>query len=296
MAYTRKLEGEVFLLRGIRNKEDAEYELAITQCITVAGGNCHFLFVTAPPELEEISSSSIKHLCESSDWEQVAKQVPFHVLERLKEVYYKRRQKWIVAQDVPASIFETTTAGFGPMPHETFPSSYEQKQQRDAESELTLISTSGHRIPMVDELEGILNKLDRSKVTIQFFGKMRDNFKQLEANGFIKFADFITAEQVRMMLDPCWMDVVSSETYDLKEIPLESVKPMGVRFVPCSQSLGPIIVDLKPKELIWADSLPPVVVIEGKHRWMDAQERGDEKIMAYVGNEAMKYFKDTNEN
>jgi len=296
--YTNKLEGEVYLLRGIRNESDCKYELDITKCIRAAGGNCHYLFVTPPSELEGTSSTYTKYLCASNQWDEVARRVPPHVKDELFKAYQNRRKTFITTAEVaslyPASIFETTTAGFGPADIHNADFCQWSPTERKDQKDITLLSTSGHQIPMVDELEEILDHLGPDKVNIHFFGKMRDNFKQLEANGFVKFADYVMAEQVRLMLDPCWMDVVSSESYDLKEIPLTSVKPMGERYMPCSQSLGPIIVDLKPKAIDWNNDLPPVVVIEGKHRWLDAQERGDKKIMAYVGNKAMKYFKGDN--
>jgi len=283
--YISKLDGEVFLFRGIRNEDDAAYELGIVQCLRAVGENCHFVFVTPPNDLEMVSSSHVKDLCTCGYWDEVAKEVPPNVVDELKKYFKNRSSNWIVAQQAPTSIFETTTAGFAPTPNETFTSSIEPQS-------ITLFSNNSHKIKMVDELEEILNKLKKNKVNIQFFGKMRDNFKQLEANGFIKFADAVAAEQVRMMLDPCHIDVVSSEQYLLTQIPLDAVRPLDKeRFLPCSQSLGPIIVDLKPKGLEWNQELPSVVIIEGKHRWLDAQERGDKTIMAYVGNKALKYFK-----
>lgn len=285
--------GEICLLRGIRNEADCKYELDIVECIRAAGGQVHYLFVTPPSNMKGLSSSYTKYLCACSHWEEVGKAVPEVVKDELWKAYKERRKTFITAGEVAtlypevASIFETTTAGFAPTPNATFKNTMDRKEDR----ELYLLSTSGHQIPMVDELETILDEIGRANVNITFFGKIKDNFKHLVDTGFIKFSDFVTAEQVSNMLDPCWMEVVSSEVYELKEIPLESVKPMGGRYLPASQSLGPIIVDLKPKAVEWSTELPAVVVIEGKHRWLDAQERGDEKIMAYVGNKALKYFK-----
>lgn len=303
LSYIKELKGEIYLLRGIRNEADCKYELDIAKCIRAAGGDCHYLFVTPPTDLEGTSSSYVKYLCACSHWNEVAKCVPPNVKEELLKTHKKRRETFITAGEVATLYPETPStfeAGFGPADifnanscqwSTTERKLYARKIRDSKQSDITLLSTSGHQIPMVDELEEILDEFGRANVNIQFFGKMRDNFKQLVDNGFVKFSDYVTAEQVRLMLDPCWMDVVSSESYDLKEIPLQSVKPMGGRYAWVSQSLGPIIVDLKPKNLVWNDDLPPVVVIEGKHRWLDAEEHGDKKIMAYVGNKAMKYFK-----
>ena len=101
-------------------------------------------------------------------------------------------------------------------------------------------------------------------------------------NGFISFAKTVTADQVREMLDPFPRDVVASEVFTLTTIPIDMVRPIGERYIPCSQSLGPILVDVN--EVMRDHYDDPYLIIEGKHRWLDAKERGEGTIMAWVGN------------
>ena len=33
----------------------------------------------------------------------------------------------------------------------------------------------------------------------------------------------------------------------------------------------------------------PAIIIEGKHRWLDARERGEDRILAWVGDKALPF-------
>jgi hypothetical protein len=119
---------------------------------------------------------------------------------------------------------------------------------------------------------------------VTFFGKMKTHYERMVDNGLIIYPRALDANQVREMLDPFPFDMVESEIFHLKWIPINSVGPTGERYLPCSQSLGPIIVDLNVK---LTDSrygnFEKYIIIEGKHRWLDAKERGDTRILAWVG-------------
>jgi hypothetical protein len=140
-------------------------------------------------------------------------------------------------------------------------------------------SASKHVVPMTDEAERLMSKV---RETVHCgHQKMRGHFRQLAQSGFISFSKTVTADQVRDMLDPFPRDVVASETFTLTTIPIDMVRPIGERYIPCSQSLGPIIVDVN--EVMRDHYDDPYLIIEGKHRWLDAKERGEGTIMAWVG-------------
>lgn len=124
------------------------------------------------------------------------------------------------------------------------------------------------------------------------FGKMKDFFKQAVSWGFFEYAKEVDEHQVRGMLDPCPLDLVVSKKFKLMEVKTDKLRPTGKQYLPCSQSLGPIIVEANevlsnhPK---WA--VPgPVVIIEGKHRWIEAMEKGEDKILAWVGDRAIDFL------
>lgn len=271
--YVSKLDGDISLLRGIREEKDTQYELDIVNCIRAAGGNYHFIFLPPPESGKNISSSHIKYLVACEFWAEVEKMVPSHVLAKLKV----KKPKWLALEPEVASIFGTSTVGFVPITDET-------------SRGINLFSNNSHKIEMVDELEDLIKSIGKDKVNIQFYGRMRDNFAKLVKHGILQFANFLSCHQVREMLDPCSFDVVVSDTFYLKTIPLLAAEPLGERYLPCSQSLGPIIVETNT--VIGNNTslgyLGPIIVIEGKHRWLDAEERGDKYIMAYVGSKALK--------
>ena len=124
---------------------------------------------------------------------------------------------------------------------------------------------------------------------LQELEKTRRFFNKMVNNGFVSLAETIDEHQVRCMLDPVEIDVVTSADFRLKEIDIAAVKPTGYRWVECSRSLGPIIVDVNP---LGIEEWGLLTVIEGKHRWLDAQERGEKTIWAWVGDEALKLMKE----
>ena len=120
--------------------------------------------------------------------------------------------------------------------------------------------------------------------------KTHNFFNILSKNKLVNCADVITCNQVKELLDPFPYDVVVSDTFHLREIPIDAVKPLGDRYLFRSLSVGPIVVEAN--SVIGDDSelgqLGPVIIIEGKHRWLDAKDRGDKTIMAWVGKQALE--------
>ena len=241
-------EGEIIIIRGIRDSADLDYESSILRWLrrVTDGDRFHFVFIPPPENLETISSSVVKDQAKQLKWDEVAKLVPPCVYDKL-------------IHPSVASIFETTTAGFGPV---------------------------GGWSSLWEDGGNIINP----KTT--YLGKTRSYFEKAVENCLFEYAQQINHNQVRGMLDESPYDVIESEIFDLMSIDMDKVAPFGEKVLPCSQSLGPIIVDRNcflETEMPWAD-LGPVVVIEGKHRWFDAKERGDKTIMAWVGNNAKEFL------
>ena len=88
------------------------------------------------------------------------------------------------------------------------------------------------------------------------------------------------------MLEPAPFDLAVSEKYYLQTIWIDDVEPTGARYIKRSCSLGPIIVDVNED----FSELKPVIVIEGKHRWLDARKHGEKTIQAWVGERAIAYW------
>lgn len=88
-----------------------------------------------------------------------------------------------------------------------------------------------------------------------------------------------------------WVD---SNSFGLIEIPIDSVGiATEVRPGIKSVTKAPIIVDNninqvgRVRSVFGTHGVPPdVLVLDGKHRWSEAVERGENRIMAYVGNNA----------
>lgn len=116
---------------------------------------------------------------------------------------------------------------------------------------------------------------------------LRQSFDKLEDTGFLSLPKTVTGEQVRKMLDPFPVDVVASEVYRLETIWIDDVEPTGTRYIKRSCSLGPIIVDFNEQ----LPDLGSVIVIEGKHRWLDARKRGEKTIRAWVGEKASHFWR-----
>jgi pantetheine-phosphate adenylyltransferase len=79
--------GAQFILRGIRNPNDYEYEKALRHINSDVNPAINTIFLIPPREIAEVSSSIVKGLVGSEGWEKVlGKYVPRCVLKRLKEV------------------------------------------------------------------------------------------------------------------------------------------------------------------------------------------------------------------
>ena len=252
---------EIKLIRGIRGKEDFEMESALADATRKLCPNLDTVFFYPPQHLRGISSSLVRKNMASGEIDGL---VPKEVLDCMTELFYCKG--WMVTTPEVASIFENGTAGFAPAPSETFTSSL------------------GDDVPKKHWFMSQL--LGNSKLDA-----MRTFFEKMAHENFIRFAGTVTAEQVRNMLDPFPYNVVVSEKYHLRPISIHSVQPTGDRYLSASQSLGPIIVDAN-EVLIntpYGKDLGPAIIIEGKHRWLDAKDRGESKIWAWVGEKALPF-------
>lgn len=260
--FTKEIKREsgdtIALFRGIRNPKDTTYEAGIVYQIRKLTDELPTLFMIPPHNLTNLSSTRIRELAEEQKFGEIESLVPAASLEALHVKYFDMN-----------SLFETTTAGFAPAPAETF----------------CTWSTNNHKMEMQDTLHlAFPDKMLNSSA----IGTIRNNFNKLVSLGFVRFPETVMALQVRGMLDPFPYDVVVSDRFLLKRIKIDSVKPLGKRYVPMSQSLGPIIVDANT---VMGDDtilgpLGPAIIIEGKHRWLDAKEAGEDTILAYVGEKA----------
>lgn len=258
-------DGKVSLIRGMRDLKDFDYEETICQNIRDRDENLHTLFLIPPKELVDISSSYVKERWRNLSWETTENLLPpavFKFISKHHEEYAEAMRPKILT-----SLFEQTTAGFAPAPSESF-------------------CMWGGKTP-----SKYLAHFENATYETDPFARMRRFFDIIHRNGFISYAQTVTADQVRELLDPYPVEVIASETFYLKEIPIDAATPTGDRYLPQSQSLGPILVDLKTEELADYDAydrLGKVVVIEGKHRWLDAKEAGYKTILAWVGEKALK--------
>ncbi len=79
--------GANFILRGIRNVNDYEYEKSLRLINGDVNPSITTVFLMPPREIAEISSSTVLGLVGPEGWEQiVGKYVPACVLERLKKI------------------------------------------------------------------------------------------------------------------------------------------------------------------------------------------------------------------
>ncbi len=79
--------GANFILRGIRNVNDYEYEKSLRLINGDVNAGITTVFLMPPREIAEISSSTVLGLVGPEGWEQiVGKYVPECVLERLKKI------------------------------------------------------------------------------------------------------------------------------------------------------------------------------------------------------------------
>lgn len=114
--------------------------------------------------------------------------------------------------------------------------------------------------------------------------KSKKYFSLLEKNGFISFTQLVSGDQIRKLLDTVPYDVVCSNSFELKSIDIDAVEPTGHLYLSESLSFGPIIVE--KNFLPEFSDLKENIVIEGKHRWFEAKERGEKRVEAWVGNRA----------
>ena len=258
IGYARRIAHgrDVTLIRSVRDSSDYEYEAGICKYIQA---NCDFrhVYLFAPEFLIDVSSSRVRTECVNNEWNTVYKMVPFSIFECLQCIHKcaehpnPKVQEMFTVKDKVAEL-----------------------KDKIAERGIYIQSCGSHHLNLVDF--GDEDEL----------AKMRENFERITKAGFIEFPKQVTADQVRAMLDPVPIDVVVSENFHLRKIPIASVNPTGDRYIERSCSLGPIIVErnINIGPLV---GLGPVIIIEGKHRWLDAQDRGEEFIWAWVGDTAM---------
>lgn len=83
-----KFMGVKFIIRGIRNSEDYEYERGMWNINRDIDLNITTVFLMPPRDIAEVSSSMVKSMVGPAGWEDiVSKYVPTGVLERLKIKY-----------------------------------------------------------------------------------------------------------------------------------------------------------------------------------------------------------------
>lgn len=275
--YANKQQDDVAIIRGIRNSSDFEYEESIVNCMRTRAPDVQYLYVIPPKNLRSISSSFIKSLCEQGWWSGVEQCVPHPVFDKLAG-------KWH-ADDVAKKIKSNEPrrgivfGGTSPSHHPIIANDIEDIPGRG----IFMRSSSGHTIEMEDLFNGYEPNV--------WLENQRAYFDKAMDAGLFQMAKKISAMQVRKMLDPVPFDVVASEVFHLCEIPISGVVPTGERYLPCSKSLGPIIVDVANPGL--PDNFKkkgPVLILEGKHRWLDARERGEKRIWAWVGERAMSHL------
>ncbi len=84
--YTESV-GAKFMLRGIRDAADYEYEKTLRHINSDINPEITTVFLMPPREIAEVSSSIVKGLVGSTGWQEVlGKYVPDCVLQKLKEV------------------------------------------------------------------------------------------------------------------------------------------------------------------------------------------------------------------
>ncbi len=113
--------------------------------------------------------------------------------------------------------------------------------------------------------------------------KARTYFETCVNAGIFKLADTISGDQVRKTLDPYPIDVVTSDVFVLSQVAIKDIHVFDDRYQPHSTSVGPIMVDYGQYA-----GIDGPMLIEGKHRLLDARERGEQTILAYVGDRALR--------
>jgi pantetheine-phosphate adenylyltransferase len=265
-----KPNAQYYILRGIRDVSDYDYEANIAawtrRVARDTDKDISLYFLLPPKKFQSISSSAAKRQAKLGSLHNLQQMIPKEIFEDVVEHFAQKGE----------------LGKLGPCPQKHMPKIEDgdwSDHSSHAASGVWMKSASSHIMPMTDEAERLMSKV---RETVHCgHQKMRGHFRQLAQSGFISFSKTVTADQVRDMLDPFPRDVVASETFTLTTIPIDMVRPIGERYIPCSQSLGPIIVDVN--EVMRDHYDDPYLIIEGKHRWLDAKERGEGTIMAWVG-------------
>lgn len=83
--------GAQYLIRGVRNAADFEYEMAMARFNAKVVPEIFTIFVPTPPCYADLSSSFVKGLVGLEDWEKMVQDcVPQPVLKRLREWHQKK--------------------------------------------------------------------------------------------------------------------------------------------------------------------------------------------------------------
>ncbi len=83
--------GASYVLRGIRNSKDYEYEKGMHRINYALNSEVYTVFLIPPEELSEVSSSVVKGLIGPKGWEEaVKKYVPEAVYERLIRLFHRK--------------------------------------------------------------------------------------------------------------------------------------------------------------------------------------------------------------
>ena len=79
--------GAQYVLRGIRNAEDFNFEMGVKLVNEKIAPEIETVFLAPPRNLSEVSSSTVKGLVGCDGWENIAKHyVPQNVLNKLKQI------------------------------------------------------------------------------------------------------------------------------------------------------------------------------------------------------------------
>jgi pantetheine-phosphate adenylyltransferase len=256
---------DVYIIRGIRDPHDFKYEETICQTIRRVDDKLRHVFVIPPEGHIGVSSTAVKEQWSRYGWDMTSHLVPDPVLKMMKVYQAKQTQSRLI-NTTSLSSHQIDLVDTNP------PSIYGG------------VSPYNHNLKYL-EAEDLYDTM------VLTSSKIRNFHKKIVKNGFVSYARTVTATQVQAMLDFCDVEMIASEKFHLRKIQIDSVTPTGTRYLPCSRSLGPIIVDLKTAELAALDTrkiLGDVVILDGKHRWLDAKELGRTTIQAWVGEKAFE--------
>lgn len=268
-------EHRVTVVRGIRDSKDFYYENTILNNMRArTSADIRYIHVLPPEHLSGVSSSKIKDWCRQGRWECVYHYAPLVVGKALFDKVYTD------CDILPEfrSRYEEIKAIFNG--EKEVPNDYTCFQLREPAKVYDDVSLT-QVVDLKDWWTQVYEPSEDIDKATRYFGKA------LEA-GLIHINDAISAGQVRMMLDLSWFDPIYSRVFYLRNIPVDKVKATGNRHQSHTTSFGPIIVDINRTDFL-ADK-GPLLVVEGKHRYLDAIERGEKEIMAWVGEEAIAYL------